>query len=118
MTSTRKLVSNIIETSTTEFIPYRHKDWTWLINPETEQWVVSVADSGYTFYNYEFFSNLFKYASLNCLTDKKHIREWTEKRMKVTVSEHFHPDFYPHDYDWRDQFDVKEVLENGLPHLY
>lgn len=113
-----KLVNNIIETSTTDFIPYRHRDWTWLINPETEQWVVSVADSGYTFYNYEFFSNLFKYVSLNCLTDKKHIREWTEKRMKVVVSEHLHPDYYPHDYDWRDQFDVKEVLENGLPHLY
>jgi len=110
-----KLVSDIIETSTTDFIPYRHRDWTWLINPETKQWIVSVADSGYTFYNYEFFSNLFKYASLNCITDKKYIRSWTEEKLKVSISKHLYPDYLPHDYDWRDQFDAKEVLDKGVP---
>jgi hypothetical protein len=110
-----KLVSDIIETSTTDFIPYRHRDWTWLINPKTKQWIVSVADSGYTFYNYEFFSNLFKYASLNCITDKKYIRSWTEEKLKVSISKHLYPDYLPHDYDWRDQFDAKEVLDKGVP---
>jgi hypothetical protein len=109
----KKLVNNIIETSTTDFIPYRYRDWTWLINPETKEWVVSVADSGYTFYNYEFFSNLFKYASLNCITDKKHIRSWTEEKLKVSISKHLYPDYHPGDYDWKDQFDAKEVMDKG-----
>ena len=113
-----KLVSDIIETSTTEFIPYRYKDWTWLINPETEQWVVSVADSGYTFYNYEFFHNLFKYASLNCILHKKYIRYWTEERLKVSVSKHLYPDYYPGDYDWTKDFDVQEVFDKGEPVVF
>lgn len=113
-----KLVSDIIETSTTEYHPFKYKDWTWLINPETKQWIVSVADSGYTFYNYEFFSNLFKYVSLNCITDKKYIRVWVEQRLKVSVSEHLYPEFYPHDYDWRDQFDAKEVVNYGTPVVF
>lgn len=108
-----KLIQKIIETSTTEFIPYRHKDWTWLINPKTEEWIVCVADSGYTFYNYEFFSNLFKYASINCITDKKHIKKWVMESLKLYVSEHCYPDYFPGDYDWTDQFVVKDVLEKG-----
>jgi len=118
MKITNKLVKDIIEFSTTEFIPYRHRDWTWLINPESEQWIVSVADSGYTFYNYEFFSNLFKYASLNCILDKKYIKNWTEERLKVSVSKHLYPDYHPGDYDWKDQFNPKEVLDNGEPVVF
>lgn len=108
-----KLISNIIETATKEFVPYRHRNWTWLINPKTEEWIVSVADSGYTFYNYDFFSNLFKYASLNCIDDSQYIKIWTMERLNVFVSEHCYADYTPGDYDWSDDFKPKEVIEQG-----
>lgn len=110
-----KLIFNIIESSTEDYILYRYRDWLWLINPKTEKWVASVSDSGYMFYNYEFFSNLFKYVSLNCMTDKKYIKSWAMKRMGVSVGEHCYVDYDPTDYDWRDQFDVKEVIERCEP---
>lgn len=113
-----KLILDIIKSSTTEFLPFRLGNWLWLINPESKKWVVSVSDSGYTFYNYEFFSNLFKYVSLNCILHRKFIKEWTQERLKVSIGKHCYPDYYPGDYDWTKDFDVQEVLDKGEPVVF
>ena len=113
-----KTIIDAIQHATTDYIPYKQDNWMWLIDPNTKKWVVSVAESGYTFYCYDFFSNLFKYLSLNCLEEEKHIKSWTKERLNVYISEHFYPDYLPHDYDWRNQFDVQEVLDKGEPVVF
>jgi hypothetical protein len=92
---------------------YEYKESYWIINPETEQWIVKVAYSGYTFYNYFFFYNIFLYMSLMVPKNDNHISDWLRDGLGFVVSEHCYPDYLPGAYDWTKDFEVDKVIERG-----
>ena len=62
----KKIIDELINHSIKGVDVYRHKDATWLIFSEQNRWVVELTDEGTLWYNYHFFSDIFKYVSLEC----------------------------------------------------
>ena len=60
------MTNHVIDTYVKNFLTYRYKDWYWVINPSTNEWVVSVGNTGYTFFNNKFWRRLF--ANKNLIT--------------------------------------------------
>lgn len=111
---TEKLIHSAIASSVEGFLKYKHGNWIYVILPNNEDWVLCVADSGYTFYNNDYFSNLFSYLSLPRPRHKRYIKSWAKKVMGFeNIDKHFYPDHLYGEYNWTDQFVVKDVLEKG-----
>jgi hypothetical protein len=43
-----------------------------------------------------------------------YVKRWVENNLRLKVGDHFHPDLLHGEYDWEDQFDVEEVITNGV----
>jgi hypothetical protein len=103
------MINQVIDKYTKNFLTYHHKDWYWVINPMTNEWVVSVGKTGYTFYNKQFWSTFSRNYPLGDLTDN--IKNWVIYKLGTPSSEHCYPDYIEGDYDWRDEFSIKEITE-------
>jgi len=103
------MINQVIDTYVKDFLTYRHKDWYWVINPDTKEWVVSVGNTGYTFFNSEFWFTFSKFYPVKDLT--KTIQDWVIYKLDTPISKHCYPDYVYGDYDWRDEFDIKEITE-------
>jgi hypothetical protein len=108
-----KLVNKVLNTSIEGYTLYYRAGSFWLINSTTNQWVIKVGYSGYTYYNYFFFHGIFSYLSLDVIKDKKYIYDWIVNELGFIVSEHYYPDYLPGEYDWRKDFEVDLVIEYG-----
>lgn len=105
-----KVLSNCIE----GFVLYDYKGSYWIVHPEKNLWVVKVnCYSGYTYFNYFFFHNIFSYMSLDVIKNKKYIFNWIVNDLGLFVSEHLYSDYLPGEYDWRKDFEVDLVIEYG-----
>lgn len=113
MNCLKKLINKVLNNSIEGFVCYEYKESYWIINPITNQWVVKVAYSGYTFYNYFFFRDLFVYMSLTVPGNDKYISKWIGEELGFVVSEHCYPDYLPGAYDWTKDFEVDKVIERG-----
>lgn len=108
------MVNKVIDLYLKDYLVYHYKGWYWVIHPESREWVVNVADSGYTFFNRDFwliFSNFYPSNDLD-----GDIHNWVVYKLGVVKGKHFYPDYIPHEYNWRDEFDegkVDEVLDDG-----
>ena len=116
----KKIAFKSISVSVENSKIYRHHDWRWLIVPEKKEWIINISDCGYLFYNYEFFHNLFNYLNMDCIVDKKYIKLWVKEVLGFEVGENCWSDYQPDDYgddsyNWKDQFNVEEVLVEGTP---
>ena len=109
------MTNRVIDTYVKNFLTYHHKDWYWVINPITNEWVVAVSeDNGYTFYNRRFWSDFIMFYPLGNLTDN--IKNWVVYKLGVPSSKHCYPDYMDEDYDWRVEFDesvIIKVIDNG-----
>jgi hypothetical protein len=86
----------------------------WVIHPEKNLWVIKVSSySGYTYFNYFFFYNLFFYLSLEVIENKKYISNWITNELGFFVSKHCYPDYLPGEYDWTNDFSVDGIIERG-----
>jgi|LakMenEpi03Aug12_release.lakeMendotaPanAssembly.Ray.scaffolds.fasta_scaffold13969_30 hypothetical protein len=103
------MTNHVIDTYVKNFLTYRYKDWYWVINPSTNEWVVSVGNTGYTFFNNKFWSDFSMFYPVKDLT--KTIQDWVLYKLNSPISEHCYPDYINGDYDWRDEFDIKEITE-------
>lgn len=110
-----KFIEKVIGDAVSGSEIYRSKEHTWLIFKDKKEWVVSVSDGGYLWYNYSFFNNLFKYLSLDLMDNSVHIKNWVINYLGVKVASHYYSDYLPDEYDWRNQFNVDEVLEGNCP---
>ena len=110
-----KFIDKVIGDSVRGSEIYRSKDHTWVIFKDRKEWVVSVSDGGYLWFNYDFFNNLFNYLCLDLIPDSVHIKNWVINNLGIKVEGHCYSDYLPNEYDWRDQFDVDEVLEENCP---
>lgn len=99
----------VIDTYIKDFLTYRHDGWLWVINPKTNEWVVSVGSTGYIFFNSKFWSDFSMFYPVEDLTNS--IRDWVLYKLKTPISEHCHPDYINDDYDWRDEFDEKTIID-------
>lgn len=105
-----KVLSNCIE----GFVLYEYRSNYWIVHPEKNLWVVSVNSySGYTYFNYFFFHNIFSYMSLDVIKNKKYIFNWIVNDLGLFVSEHLYPDYLPGEYNWIKDFEVDLVIEYG-----
>jgi hypothetical protein len=109
----KKLINKVLNNSIEGFVCYEYKESYWIVNPTSSQWVIKVAYSGYTFFNYSFFNNLFFYLSLDVVKDKKYISDWIINELGFSVHEHCYPDYLPGEYDWVKDFEVDKVIERG-----
>ena len=92
-----------------DFSTYHYKGWYWIINPVTREWIVNVSDSGYTFFNRDFWKVVSKLYPTKDMT--KDIRNWVVYKLGVPFSKHYHPDYIDGDYDWRDEFKGQLIID-------
>lgn len=112
----KKIVFKILDDQLNNYILFKYDGYYWVINLDTQMWVLNISNSGYVWYNYDFFHNLFKYASLNVIEDCDYIKNWINNRLKIITGMHCYPDKHPKDYDWSHDFDEKtihNVIKNG-----
>jgi hypothetical protein len=109
----KKLVNKVLNDSIEGYVCYEYQGSYWIVNPETNRWVIKVAYSGYTFFNYFFFRNIFFYLSFDVVKNTKYISNWIISELGFSVSEHCYPDYLPGSYDWTKDFDVDKVIERG-----
>ena len=103
------VINRVIDTYTKNFITYHYEDWYWVINPDTMEWVVNVSDSGYTFFNRDYWKNFFRFCpSEDTIND---ISNWVVDKLKTPSSKHCHPDYIPNDYDWRNEFGGQRIID-------
>ena len=62
----KKIIDELINHSIKGVDVYRYKDATWLILTNEKRWVVELTDNGTLWYNYNFFSDILRYVSLEC----------------------------------------------------
>ena len=62
----KKIIDELINHSIKGVDVYRYKDATWLILTNENRWVVELTDEGTLWYNYNFFSDILRYVSLEC----------------------------------------------------
>jgi hypothetical protein len=108
------MTKEIIDKYLKGYLVYHYKGWYWVLHPETKEWIVNVADSGYTFFNRDFWYRFSLFFPVNDSTDS--IRNWVVYKLGVPSSKHCFPDYIYGDYNWRDEFDeskVDDVVSNG-----
>jgi hypothetical protein len=105
-----KLINRIISDSVRGSQIYRYQGNTWVIFKDKKEWAISVSDGGYLWFNYDLFNNLFKYLSLDLIDNSFYIKNWVINNLGIKVEGHCYSDYLPDEYDWRDQFNVDEVI--------
>ena len=103
------MVNKLIDKYLGRYSVYHYDGWYWVINPVTRKWVINVADSGYTFFNRDFW---LKFLTICPLLDSTNgIQEWVVYKLGVPKNKHCHPDYIPMDYDWRDEFEGQKIID-------
>ena len=92
-----------------DFSTYHHKGWYWIIHPESREWVVNVSDSGYTFFNRDFWKGFSNFYPSKDLT--KDIHRWVVYKLNVPMGKHCYPDYIPHEYNWKDEFKGQLIID-------
>ena len=108
------MVNKVIDLYLKDYFVYHYDGWYWVIHPESKEWVVNVADSGYTFFSRDFWLSFSMFYPSNDLDGDIH--NWVVYKLGVVKGKHFYPDYIPHEYNWRDEFDeitIDEVLVDG-----
>jgi len=132
-----KVINRMINDAVEGVDTYKTKDSTWIIFTESKKWVIELTKDGTLWYNYNFFNDLMMYLSMDVVENQHYITKWVEDNvingvketcchdMKLTKSvekiiqkgiKNTYSDILPEEYDWSDQFDVKEVIETGVKH--
>jgi hypothetical protein len=103
------MVNKLIDKYLRRYSVYHYDGWYWVINPVTRKWVINVADSGYTFFNRDFWFRFLMICPL--LGSTNGIQEWVVYKLGVPKNKHCHPDYIPMDYDWRDEFEGQKIID-------
>ena len=72
------VINKFINQFTKGVCRYTHGDSTWLIFSESKQWVIELTGSKTLWYNYNFFQEIFHYASLDVVQNQHLITKWVE----------------------------------------
>lgn len=102
-----KIINKLINESIKGVDIYTHNGSTWLIFTESKRWVIELTESKTLWYNFNFFKNLFGYASLEVVQNQHLITKWVEDNViggvKRTMSETI-----------PDSFLIEDTIQNGV----
>ena len=105
-----KIINKLINESTKGVDTYSHNGSTWLIFTESKQWVIELTESKTLWYNFNFFKNLFGYASLEVVQNQHLITKWVEDN--IINKELTYVTLFRDARDRKQQFE--DTLENGV----
>ena len=83
----KKIVNKLIDESVKGVDTYSHNGSTWLIFTESKQWVIELTESKTLWYNYNFFNNIFNYASMDVVENQHYITQWVEDNIINVVKD-------------------------------
>lgn len=110
-----KIYFKLFDISTKNYFPFSYENQIWVIDPNEKKWVITTfLPTNYVWYNFIFFENIFKFIPDKIDGNENLIEEWVKYKYQITIGKNFHPDYLPNYYDWRNDFDVNKVLENGV----
>ena len=102
-----KIIHKIINEFTDGVDTYTHNGSTWLIFTEFKQWVIELTEDKTLWYNYNFFKEVFSYASMDVVDNQQYITKWVEDNIingvKRTMSETI-----------PDSFLIEDTIQNGV----
>jgi hypothetical protein len=102
-----KIINKLINSSIQGVDTYTHNGSTWLIFTESKQWVIELTECKTLWYNYNFFKNLFAYASLEVVQNQHLITKWVEDNVMNGSKNTSSPAQTP-------SYNLTEVIENGV----
>ena len=108
------MTKEIIDKYLRGYLVYHYKGWYWVLHPESKEWIVNVADSGYTFFNRDFWKTVSYFFPPRDLTNDIH--SWVVYKLGVPMGKHCYPDYIPLEYNWKDEFDddkIDDVVSKG-----
>jgi hypothetical protein len=109
----QKIVNELISSSIKGVDVYRWKSATWLIFTDETRWVVELTDEGTLWYNYRFFKDVLKYASIECGKESEgYIIEWANNFFYKDCAHRTIA--YPRD---KGRNETPNVLENGIKNV-
>ena len=103
------MINEIIDLFFDVYSIYKKNDWYWVINPNTNELIVCVGNTGYTFYNEKAWDDFSKYYPIENLTDN--ISQWVVNKLKVPKSIHCYPVNITGVYNWWDDFNESEIID-------
>ena len=93
MDSTYEMVKELIDFNCKGVDTYNHNGSTWLIFTDNKKWVIELTKEKTLWYNYYFFTGVFKYLSLDVVENQHYITKWVEdtiiNSVKSTKGEYY-----------------------------
>ena len=106
------LIEKLIDKRVVGSDTYKHNGSTWLIFTEDRKWVIELTGEKTLWYNYNFFSNIFKVLSLDVVENQHYITKWVEQNIinseKKTIQT-FHS-------IWAKPHEITDAIESGVKH--
>jgi hypothetical protein len=109
MKNIETLIKKMIDIHVKDADVYVNNGSLWLIFTEEKKWVIELDNAGNLWYNYHFFSKIFKLISMNVVEKQHYITRWVEdilqNGMKYTGQQR---NMY--------RVSVEEILQKGVKH--
>jgi len=83
----KKIIDKLINHSINGVDTYTHNGSTWLIFTDKKEWVIELTESKTLWYNYNFFNNIFNYASMDVVENQHYITQWVEDNIINVVKD-------------------------------
>ncbi len=80
-----KIINKLLDHAIEGVDTYFHNGSMWLIFTERKQWIIELDKNGNLWYYYDFFENLFNYASLDVVENQHYITMWVEDAIQNGV---------------------------------
>jgi hypothetical protein len=81
----KKIINRLIDDAVKGVDVYHYKGSVWFIFTDKKEWVIELDKTGDLWFNYDFFTNIFKYLSIETLHNKHYITEWVENAIQNVV---------------------------------
>ena len=111
MDSTYEMVKELIDFNSEGVDTYNHNGSTWLIFTDQKKWVIELTKEKTLWYNYYFFTGVFKYLSLDVVENQHYITKWVEdtiiNSVKSTKGEYY-----------KEIQKVEYTIQNGVKDTY
>ena len=106
-----KIINKLLNHSIEGVDTYFHNGSMWLIFTDRKEWVIELDKNGKLWYYYDFFKNLFNYASLDVIENQHYITMWVEDAIQNGVKNTF-PIWYVN------SLIVEDTIQNGVKDTY
>ena len=107
MTNIETLIKKMIDIHVKGVDSYVNDGSLWLIFTEEKKWVIELNKNGNLWYNYNFFSKIFKLISMNVVDNEHYITRWVEDTIQNGVKDAL-------GLDMGFLNDVEDTIQNGV----